>query len=178
MNTTTISFWTMLIYTPWWVYLIFIYCLVIGIKATKPRTVSLTKLSIIPIIFTLLSLDTLISVFPLTLTNIIIWIIAILIGIGIGLIIALNGKYDVIVNNKSIHFHGGWFTFVLLVIIFISKYDVNYKLALEPALADQFTFSLISLSVSGICSGLFVGRLIGYIKRYRQAKQAINSTYN
>ena len=36
---------------PWWVYVLFIYVVSIGIKSTKPRTVSIQKVLLIPLLF-------------------------------------------------------------------------------------------------------------------------------
>ncbi|NGX37998.1 MAG: hypothetical protein K1000chlam2_01167, partial [Chlamydiae bacterium] len=42
--------------TPWWVYLLFVYFLYVGIKSLKPRVISLKKILILPLILFVWSL--------------------------------------------------------------------------------------------------------------------------
>src|SRR3989338_1808009 len=83
MNNAFSAIWQTLVQTPWWVYVILIYVLWIGVKALKPRVVSLKRLVIVPIVFLILSFHSLcqVGLHPL---NLISYLIALIIGAGVG----------------------------------------------------------------------------------------------
>ncbi|WP_315903932.1 hypothetical protein [Serratia fonticola] len=59
--------------TPVWVYVLFIFLLMRGIKARKPATVSLEKLAIVPAIFLLWDIYDLVAHHQLTVSSLLMW---------------------------------------------------------------------------------------------------------
>ena len=78
------SIWQILTHTTWWVFALFFYLLKIGIDATKPRIVSIKKLFILPIVFFAISINSLLSFFPLTLLPLLTYAIALTVGTAVG----------------------------------------------------------------------------------------------
>lgn len=73
-----------LMQTPWWVYVLLVYLTIAGVKASKPQVIPLKKLFIIPAVFTFMSIHTLLTSVALNYFNVTSWVIAILIGGGLG----------------------------------------------------------------------------------------------
>lgn len=167
MITTLMSF---LKGTPWWVYALFIYLIIIGISALKPSVVSIIKLAVLPVLFTALAVHTLIISFAINNTAILLLAAGLLFGTLLGLLIAGNHDYQVDRKHFLILMPGGWTTLILILIIFGSKYYFGYKLSADPMITQDFNFEMFMLIVSGACTGIFIGRFICYLYHFATAK--------
>ena len=152
--------------TPWWVYLLFLYLLRAGILATKVRVRPLKKLFILPTVLLFMSLHNLGASINANAYSLITFIIAMLIGGIAGFIQIYRLSIAVDKKHHLIKVPGTWSTMILILIVFVSKYYFGFELAVQPALVHQTTFLLHMLIVSGLCTGLFVGRLICYLVRF------------
>jgi hypothetical protein len=149
-----------LIHIPWWVYLILVYCIFIGVKSLKTSIIHIRKLFIIPLVFGYLSLHTLLSSFNLDSFVIFIYIISVLVGIGLGVLLLKLSKITVDAKHKLIKVPGSWVTLFLILIIFACKYFVGHEIATDPQMLSNKPFEIFLLVVSGVTSGIFIGRLI------------------
>ena len=163
-----------LIYTPWWVYVLFIYLIFIGIKASKPRKNSLIKLAIVPLVFLILSIDSLMNETSLHSPNLLAYIIAMLIGILIGFLIAKHIGGHAIKDKKGylINLPGSWLVLILIIIIFTAKYYFGIRLGYHPELINNLKFTIIMLSIYGLTSGIFIGRFLFYLSIIVKAKKS------
>jgi len=164
--------WQALIHTPWWVYLIFFYCMFIGVKALKGGVVPFGKMVVIPIIFTYLSLETVYNNFHLDMFVVTTYGISILVGIIVGLVIA--NVVGLQVDNKKwlLKLPGTWVTLMLLILIFGSKYYFGYAIAADPKLLTNTRFEFWMLAVSAIITGMFIGRVVYYYYRIKKGPWA------
>ena len=152
-----------LLQTPWWVYVLLIYLIRIGIRASKERVISFKKLLILPVIFTAMSVHTLVSSFQIDLSLGLSWLISIFLGGLVGYLLIRKHNIKVDRKNLLIQTPGTWITLVLVLIIFASKYYFGYELSVDPGLIKQTAFEFSMLFVSGVCTGLFIGRFTFYI---------------
>lgn len=162
---------TALTHTPTWVYVLFALLIWIGIKASKPRVMPLKKLLILPAIFIYMSTHTLLTSFAIHLFDVSIWMGAILLGMIIGWFEIFRNHARIRVDKQQnlIQVPGSWMTLALIIIIFASKYYFSYELDVDPALADQTWFEYSMLSVSGICTGILIGRALCYLYKYQNS---------
>ena len=72
------------IHTPWWVYVLVVVLLQIGIKSSKASVVSLKKLLIAPIVFSIMAIEALINNLAITPFVLSIFGIALLVGASLG----------------------------------------------------------------------------------------------
>jgi hypothetical protein len=155
--------WDALTHTPWWVYLLFFYLLKIGYDATKSQIVSFKKLYILPLVFLALSINTLLTSFQISPTTLLVYLLSLLSGSGIGWLLVRNSDLKFDHKNGLVRVPGTWVTLILIMMIFFTKYFFSYSLSVDPTLAEDTNFEFLMLSVSGVCTGLFVGRLGGYL---------------
>lgn len=153
-------------HTPWWVFVLFFYCLWIGLKARKPHVLPLWKMFIIPLVFVYLSLHTLIHALSPSATIYLTYTIALFIGMVLGAIQLFFQKIQVDRASQRIHISGSWFTLIIILIIFASKYTLGYQMASDPMLLHNTTFELTLVLISALTSGMFVGRLLFCLWRF------------
>lgn len=157
-----------LLQTPIWVYVVLALLIFRGIKACQTRIVALRKLFIIPAIFMVLSLHTLLTTYILNADLISTWALGIAIGSGIGWLI--NHAKDIKVDGQQQLFliPGSAMTLILVLLIFVSKYYFGYQITVSPEETHQINFAITLIAISGVCSGLFIGRLINYLYRLKK----------
>ena len=151
--------------TPWWVWVIFIYVLIKGYQVTKDRIISLYKMMIVPIIFILLTLHTLFSL-PMDFGKLVILGMAGIFGIGAGFWEISRLFLVVDKKQKLIKTPGSFIPLILILAVFGSKYYFGYQLAIDPSIAHNFFFAAAFLIISGLCTGIFVGRSACYVCRF------------
>jgi len=158
-----------LTHMPWWVYLLFIYLLKLGFNASKPTVISMKKLVILPAIFLFVSLDTLITSVQLSPLTIGTYLLSIVLGAILGWILVRHLVLQFDKKKWLIKLPGTWTTLILILIILSTKYYFGYALASDPTRAHDTIFELSSLAVSGLCTGLLLGRLLCYYIRMKNA---------
>lgn len=156
-----------LLQTPWWVYLLFVYLIKVGIGASKTKVVPLKKLVILPIIFTALSIHTMIVSFHFTSMVFIVWFASILVGTLFGYLLVYKHQFRVDKKQYLIELPGTWITLIMILAIFVSKYYFGYAMSADPAVVNNTVFEFTMLSVSGVITGLFIGRMICYLNEFR-----------
>lgn len=166
------TIWQAALYIPWWLHFISICLLIVGVQASKKRVVSILTLFIVPLVFTLLSLSALLTALKLSSFCVGVWGLAGLGGIVVGWISVKRLKIRADKKHWLIELPGTWSTLVVILIFTISKYYFTYKLVLNPLLSEDIIFLVSRLVTSGLCIGLFLGRLFYYLNRLRTGKQA------
>ena len=164
------AIWAAATQTPWWVYVLFIYLIQRGVNASKSQVVSIKKLIILPLVFIALSVHTLMTAFHIYATIIVVWILSIALGSVFGWLLIFRHHFKVDRKKLLIQLPGSWVTLILILAIFISKYYFSYQLSSDPALVNQTGFEFSMLAISGVCTGLFVGRLLCYFYQLKIGK--------
>ena len=147
--------------TPWWVYLLFAYLLFIGIQAFKDDIKPIYVSLIMPTVFTGLSIESIIKLQhldPLYSAGIYAGCL-LLIGGTIGFLLARRFGVKVDNKNKLIELPGNAFTLVSILLIFSTKYYFSYRLAVA---SNDVSLDYHFIAVSGVITGLFVGRTAFY----------------
>lgn len=152
--------------TPLWVWGAFIYLLIIGLLASKTRTVSLYRLVIMPIIFTLWSLSSIHTKYACSSLSFAFWLTAFITGI----IFAIHALHKKVIKvdhkHKLVTLSGDYTQLLLVMLFFIVKYSIGASYALNPSLKTTTLFLGIDMIASGIISGIAWGRSINIIKTY------------
>ena len=162
--------WPMLANTPWWVYLIFAYLIVKGIKASRPRLLPIKRLVILPIVLLGFSIYGLVEVVAFNPINGGIWFVCLLIGAVLGHVQIRQQKLVFDKKSHLVQTPGSWSMLILILVIFLSKYYFAYSLAIHPAEVQHLIFRVSLLGISGLCNGLLLGRLGCFFYKMWQAE--------
>ena len=144
-----------LLNTPYWVYLIFIALLFLGIKGTKTRTIHPKKLFMLPSLLTIYILST-INEGYLALT----YIIFAFMGSNVGYKLALRENVQYI-NCSTITINGNYQMLIIAMCFFIIKCYLGYMMAVAPT---NWIFSFLDLAVSASVSSFFLGKAYCHYK--------------
>jgi hypothetical protein len=151
-------FTAILSHTPVWVWILLAVLVKLGVSQSRPHDVSLTRVTILPLVMLALSASGVLSAFgyfPMALGG---WAA----GVGAALIfarqaIAVRGA-SWSVETKTLHLPGNWVPLVLMLGIFATKFFAGVSLAMNPALATHAVFAGLCSFAYGAFSGLFLAR--------------------
>ena len=145
-------------HTPVWVWALLALLVGFGYQQTKSRTVSLRRVTIIPVILTALSIYGTLSAFGSSPAVILAWLAAaILLAITVMRTPLPTGtRFDN--QTRQLHVVGSWVPMALMMGIFANKYVVGVALSMHPELAQNTTFILAFSALYGTFSGVFIGR--------------------
>jgi hypothetical protein len=99
----------------------------------------------------------------------IIWLVFLVMTYPMGLAMAQRTPVQAYHQNGVMALPGSWSTLILILCIFVSKYALGYNLAMKPQLAHEVWFVVVDSGVAGVVAGLFIGRFIGLMKKYKEA---------
>jgi hypothetical protein len=165
--------------TPWWAFVLFAYLIAVGVRARKPSVVTLKRLIILPIIFTAMSLNALISLHGLHLSILIAWLVCFLGGGGFGWAMVQRLYVKVDHEQRAIHLPGSWSTLILILVVFATKYFFGYAAVMgqtyfygyyfetHPEGQNSTFMTSVDPLVSAVVAGIFAGRFIYLLRRYR-----------
>jgi len=155
--------------TPIWVWALLALLLFLGIRALRPTTAPLWRIAILPTVFLVWGLSGLIAANGLAVQRAAPWLAAIAAGSLIGWMNA--GRYPIRADRDHglVRLPGGPSTLVLALLIFVIKYAFGVMHAMSPAAFADARFWLTELAVSGILTGMFLGRFARLWRQYRTA---------
>lgn len=156
--------------TPWWVFVLFGYLVLKGIEALKPRVIDLKKLFILPLVFAIWGIHSLISSKLHGATDFAIWFLAMAAGLFLGDRMTRSIPIQVDHKKQLIALEGSPATLILSVMIFATKYFFGFFYATHPTARDNWMIVSADLITSGLIIGLFFGRSIRYWRRFRGAE--------
>jgi hypothetical protein len=151
------AFWQVLGNTPWWVYVVFVFLIYVGINARKPRILPVRQLVTLPSIFLVLSFIGLYEHEQLSSHNIFLWLIAMLPGIFLGWLQFHALRIKAIKNTNTLYVPGSWLILGIVMLIFIIKYYIGYREDTDTHFIEHAARWMLLLY--GFFTGLFIGRL-------------------
>jgi hypothetical protein len=155
--------------TPLWVWALLAFLLYIGIRALQPSTAPLSRIAILPTVFLAWGLYGLFSMHALTLSRVLPWLAAIGCGVAVGLVVAGLQPIRADKVRRLVRAPGGPLTLALILGIFATKYVFGVLHETDPAAFAQPRFWLSELALSGVLTGMFIGRFVGLWRQYRAA---------
>lgn len=151
---------------PLWAYLLFAFLVFLGLKATRPRAMSIYRLIILPAIFTIWNLVWLSERVHEQLSLLPLWFVGILVGFVLGWKSVSHWKIKADRKNKCLTLPGSWSIIFLILSVFVVRSYFVYTYETHPAKIEQY-FIYDSL-LSGIFTGIFIGRAFDLYRKYKK----------
>lgn len=160
--------WNQIIsHTPAWVWALFVYLVLSGIKALRPRKMTPERMLILPMLFfvwALFGIATELVKWPAGLGA---FAVAMIVGIAGGWVNALRLPVAIFDGRTRRVIRPGSPTVLILVLVgFLAKYVLSVALVRYPTLGAQEGFAILFGGVSGLVDGAFWG---GVILQFLQA---------
>jgi hypothetical protein len=155
--------------TPVWVWVVFAYGIYTGIKALGERRVSLKTMILLPGVFLFLSVPSLVGIVGQNPLVALVWGLCLLAGLVLGWYLLTPEPVSVDRTAGTLVVPGTWTVLVLFVTIFTVKFVYGFEQAVNPELAAQPGFLLGVFALSGLSTGIVIGRTA---KNYYEFSQA------
>ncbi|MEO8806255.1 MAG: DUF6622 family protein [Burkholderiaceae bacterium] len=147
-------------HTPVWVWGLLAVLVVLGLSQTRSREMGLTRVTVLPLVLTALSLGGVLSAFGHLPVAFAAWAAGIAAALGLARrAVAVRGA-SWSPSRGLLHVPGSWLPLVLIVSLFALKYGAGVSLALAPALASDTSFAGLCSLAYGTFSGLFLARAL------------------
>ena len=161
------NLWEIVSGAPWWVYVLFIYLVSIGIKSTKSRTVSIQRVVLLPLLFVAWALYGLYGKLVLGFISLIpLWIVFLGLGAYLGGKEVHSWRISKDRHKGEITIPGNYSTLVLIVLIFVLKFFWGYFYATRTEISYWIYFA--DTLTSSLVTGFFVGRAGFFFKSYHK----------
>ncbi|MCS2148042.1 DUF6622 family protein [Scandinavium manionii] len=164
----------MLVGTPIWVYVLFVFLVIRGVKARQPATVTLERLSIIPLIFLVWDLYDLVLYRDLSLGVMMLWIAVLIIGAALGFWLIKPERLSHGSAPRTINRPADYSALPLMMAAFAIKYVFGVMAAVSPQTMQQPGMSAAAVVVGGLFAGSFIGKFIRYLQCYFGPTQKTN----
>ncbi|MDP2450801.1 MAG: hypothetical protein Q8M93_04285 [Polaromonas sp.] len=153
--------------TPPWVWGLLVALLALGLSQVRNRRVGALRMAIMPLAMTGLSLWGTASAFgksPLFGYILLVWLAGALLMAGLIATTAppTGTRHDA--AGHSFWVPGSWLPLALILGIFLTKYIVGVDLAMQPQLAQDGPYTLVTGALYGVFSGIFAGRSLRLIR--------------
>ncbi len=164
--------WQILTHTPIWVFPLFGYLVWLGIKARRPRTVTIWRSLIVPAVFIVWGLSRLVLRQQDVMWPLLSWAAAAAVLLVVGLVTAQPFELDH--TTGEIKRPGSWVPLIRNVTVFALQYTVAVIAAVDPH--DATTAAIVGRAVSGGTTGYFLGRTVALLRQYfRQRREDIKT---
>jgi hypothetical protein len=152
--------------TPFWVWMLFGFLVVLGYLQTKERILPLARALIVPLMMFLFSLQGVVSLFGLGFA-VVAWVLGLALSskMALGCQVMQNITYQP--QKKLFTVQGSWVWFWLIMGIFWLKYLLNVVSIISPLLLNVPWFFLGASFCLGALGGIFVARVFVMYRLWR-----------
>ncbi|CDL87453.1 conserved membrane hypothetical protein [Xenorhabdus cabanillasii JM26] len=158
--------------TPAWVWVLFVFLVLRGIKALDDREMHPSRLFLLPILFFIWAVYSVLHETVFQVSALLALIVGILAGIAIGWKLwnsqprlRQKPESDLIIRQ------GTPLTLILILIIFCVKFVLSATIAIHPILMHSLSFNLLFGFASGLSDGIFWGGTLNLFVPYYKDKQ-------
>jgi teichoic acid transport system permease protein len=146
--------------TPWWVVIVAAVLISRGIRDLRPTTIPLPMLGIMPAVFAVGGLYELVRLFPFDMQSVLLWSGATAIGAILGLLVECMRPMRVDRQQRLITMGGSRTTLVMMITFLMLNFIINAVAGSDSSIFSTPWFLFISVGMSGVITGAFIGRLL------------------
>src|ERR1700744_649226 len=149
-------------HTPVWVFVLFAYLVWQGIRAMQPRTMTIWRALIVPVIFIIWGLSRIGFGQQANAALLLAWIAAALVLLPVGIL--TPRPFEVDHATGQIVRSGSVFPLIRNVVVFLLQYVVAVMAAVH---ADSYPIgAIVGRAVSGATAGYFIGSTFALLRTY------------
>lgn len=153
---------------PIWVWVIFVYLLIVGIKLTRPSVVPFFVVSIAPFIVLGWSFSSVYQKFLAHWPLLILWSCVFAVGTIIGQYLMNKTGFSFDPQTKLFHIPGSWMPFFIFLAFFSVKYTLGATYTLMPEMQTNLALMGFDVAISALLAGMLWGRFIPLLLAYQR----------
>jgi len=157
------------LHTPWWVWALLVFLVSRGVVMSRPATVALPRLLIVPSIFLVLGLSRLTAQYPIDAATTGCWAATLAAGAAIGAALLRHVRIRVGDKPNIIMRPGDLSVLPIMIAAFLTRYVYAVMAATHPQRLAEPGFMFSDIGLSGLVTGLFIGKMLAYLAKYRAA---------
>jgi hypothetical protein len=156
--------------SPWWVYLLLVLLIWLGLQALRPRTLPVWRLTIVPAVFIGWGIASILTQSKMPGLLIADWLAAATIGVTAAWI--GTRRFDIRIDraHRSVTLPGSVHPLLRNILVFMVKYAIGVSMALLPGYSEELT--VLNIGTSGAMAGYFLGWLGRFVLAYRHEPEA------
>lgn len=154
--------------TPIWVWVLLAFLITRGVAAMKPGQVTLTRLAIVPVLFTAWGLLSISHRYGASWEAWAEWQVGIAVGMGLGWVLLRRATLKWNPATRTLWRSADYSLLPLLLVTFAVKYGFEVALAVSPTLGADAGFRAAYLLLSGGFTGIFIGKYLRYLRAARR----------
>ncbi len=162
-----------LAHTPVWVWALLAFLVFRGVAALKPAETTLPGLAILPLVLLVWGVVTLVETYGTGLSAFGPWLLAAVAGAVAGHGFVRRMAVAVDRGRGTIRRPADPTVLPLVLVVFAVKYVAGVAAAVAPGLLERPDLRLLVIAISGLSTGFFVGKFIGYVRRFRSAPRPL-----
>jgi len=160
-------------HTPAYVWAILAFLVYRGVAAMREREVAPRRLTVIPIVMLLLSLQDIVARFGVGLLPLLTWVL----GAAAAALAVWNiGATRIVVRAASVRIEGSAAPLAMMLGVFAIKYAASVACAVAPRLHHDAVFATALCALLGILSGCFLGAMLRDLGAYRRAASQLSAS--
>ena len=154
---------------PSWVFALFLGLVVLGVQQTRARTVTLARMTILPLAMLALSFWGVWNTFAGSALGVACWLGAMLAAALLAQRFDFSRDVRFLPDTRSFIMPGSWLPMALMMAIFFTKFAVGISLAQHGELRNLAPFVAMASLAYGFWSGIFIGRMTQILARHGRA---------
>jgi hypothetical protein len=155
-------------HTPLWVFGLLAVLVVVGVQALRPRDVPVWRPLLVPVVFILWGVNSLLAKVAAAPWLSVDWLTATVIGFAIA---AATVRLDGVQVDRAagrVHLPGSPAPLARSLAIFVARYGLGATMVVAPALQSSLT--PWDIAVSGLSAGYFIGWVARFATKYRTGR--------
>ena len=163
---------TILQKTPFWVWGVLALLVGLGLLQSRPRSLGVRRVVLLPLGMTALSLHGTFNTFPPATRSWVMWLGAAAVSATWFATAAMPAGVRFDARRQVLELPGSWQPMALMMAIFFTRYVVAVVLAMAPELTQDTATAAIVSSIYGALSGVFLGRMLRMLRATRDGAAA------
>lgn len=148
-----------IVHTPFWVWVLFVYLIKRGISLTKDGPTYIPKSCIMPGIFIVWGLERVFTVFNYPIASFATYAFSVCTGAFVGFVLYSKTEAYYLKSNQ-LYRKGSVVPLIVIMTNFMVKYCLNVAIHVQPQLIQWIYFNIGYSVISGFSVGLFIGGII------------------
>ena len=149
--------------TPTWVFVLFAVLIALGVVQSRPRSLGLARIALLPAAFIAFSFYGVVAAFGARPEVLAAWALGIGAAVVLGRLFRRPSGARWEASTGTFHVPGSWAPLALMMTVFFARYAIAVAIAMNPGLAREDGFTLLAGLAYGLLSGAFLARALGVL---------------